>query len=192
MRAARAARLYFFWFRSDSANQILNLCCLLFPSSKNAKPSFSHITLNQHICRNNVIVMLHDGKSFNLQIKEAPISSVVALLASTVWCKLVSDNHQIVAIAHMFTWKSLFFLGIVVVADKVPYSVNSSDWQFSDELLRGCNAHVPWNVHHSAYSFADTLQKLALSEQRQVSASVRRKRLQLSLWRVHGKKLWKR
>ena len=97
--------------------------------------------------------MLHDGKSFNLQIKQAPISSVVALLASTVWCKLVSDNHQIVAIAHMFTLKSLFFLGIVV--DKVPYCVNSPDWQFSGEfvIIRGCNAHVPWNVHHSTVIF---------------------------------------
>ena len=55
--------------------------------------------------------------------------------------------------------------------------------------MRGCNTNAPRNVHHGTYSFVDTLQKLALSEQRQVSASVRKKRLQVYLRRVHGEKL---
>ena len=58
--------------------------------------------------------------------------------------------------------------------------------------MRGCNTNAPRNVHHGTYSFADILQKLAMSEQRQVSVSVRKKPLQVYLRRVQMKKLRKR
>ena len=58
--------------------------------------------------------------------------------------------------------------------------------------MRGCNTNAPRNVPHGTYSFVDTLQKLAMSEQRQVSASVRKKPLQVYLRRVQRKKLRKR